>query len=479
VYDVTIHNFNLAVGGNNNEGDTMIKAGLTLHRFANEAAFGKLEEELFEMDPDGYSGRVSQPISFEECPWAVDNADNRHRNDVIDLVLNDTQSGVVAHHEITAEEQGLYILYYSVCYTKTHEDDATRNKNKKKSAVSIKSSISLDLSMYNMEGGNTSYLTAGDMPLPKMYLVFALLYSGCFYVWFRFLQQRGSSSSSSVKQIHHLMSVLCIVKAVTLFSESARYHYIRISGSAEVWTTIYYCFEFLKGTMLFTVILLLGSGWSFLKPYLNQREKKLIFAILLLQVLNNIAILVVSHHMQGEPLYNKWTSILHLVDILCCAAVLFPIVWQVATLEEQTDVANTGSENDDDHGRTTLTPATSSSEEVSSSDPTTQRAVTKLKLFRSFYITVVAYIYFTRIIIYLFASILDYHQTWLRHCVVEFGTLIFYIYTGYTFRPTDDRASYVELQQRDKDDDVQVVEEGDFVNSRVNDKKMKKMVAEI
>lgn len=234
--------------------------------------------------------------------------------------------------------------------------------------------------------------------------------------------------------------------------------------------------------MLFTVILLLGSGWSFLKPFLNQREKKLVFAILLLQVLNNIAILVVSHHMQGELLYNKWTSILHLVDILCCAAVLVPIVWQVATLEEETGVTNNGDDtsNVDDNKDATTTAAISGSpsEEISSSDPTTQRAVAKLKLFRSFYITVVAYIYFTRIIVYLFASVLDYHQTWIRHFVVEFGTLVFYVYTGYTFRPMDDRTSYVELQQRDKDDYVHV-EEGEFVAGRVNEKKGKKIVAEI
>jgi hypothetical protein len=33
---------------------------------------------------------------------------------------------------------------------------------------------------------------------------------------------------------------------------------------------------------------MIGSGWSFVKPFLSQREKKMILGVLVLQVLNNI-----------------------------------------------------------------------------------------------------------------------------------------------------------------------------------------------
>ena len=78
--------------------------------------------------------------------------------------------------------------------------------------------------------------------------------------------------------------------------------------------------------MLFTVILLIGSGWSFLKPFLNIKEKRLIYFVLLLQIIDNIAVVILANETEGERPYEDWSALLHLVDILCCCAVLIPIV---------------------------------------------------------------------------------------------------------------------------------------------------------
>jgi NADH:ubiquinone oxidoreductase subunit 3 (subunit A) len=125
---------------------------------------------------------------------------------------------------------------------------------------------------------------------------------------------------------------------------------------------------------------------------------------------------VLSHEAEGERAYQDWSAILHLVDILCCCAVLIPIVWQVNALEKSLEGAS------DENG----------------SPPSTleeRRMLSKLKLFRSFYLTVVAYIYFTRILIYLFATMLDYRHTWIRYFVAELATLLFYVVTGLRFQP--------------------------------------------
>lgn len=37
--------------------------------------------------------------------------------------------------------------------------------------------------------------------------------------------------------------------------------------------------------MRFVVVLLIGSGWTLLKPFLNDREKKIVLVVLALQVL--------------------------------------------------------------------------------------------------------------------------------------------------------------------------------------------------
>ena len=229
-----------------------------------------------------------------------------------------------------------------------------------------------------------------------------------------------------------------------------------------------------KGITLFTVILLIGSGWSFVKPFLGDREKKMILAILILQVINNIAIVVLTQETEGENAFDKWTAVLHLVDILCCCAVLIPIVWQVNQLEKNmeqnqhndedvSEGANDGPERatlydvdefDDEHiteDELEEVPINGSSSGSSPARPPDERLAAKLKLFRSFYLLVIAYIYITRIVVYLFASVLSYRHTWIRFFVVELVTLIFYCTVGMLFRPMNENP-YLHLRRRQAGD---------------------------
>ena len=448
--------------------DQNVQAGFGLMKFGTEAEFGTFEERIFEMGNaevglDGnvsepsYDGKVTRPITKSMCPL-----DGAKSANIFILPLAEADDGqpLQMRHEIKDGERGLYFLFYAVCYT----SDKEHGKN---SNVKLKSSFKLDLSMHNIDRyGRVNYLAAGDIPLPMMYLIYALIYAKISYLWYSHLKkcrsgstQTSHSPTASVYQIHYLMAILCILKTISLFSESARMHYIRINGSAVMWTTIYYTFEFIKAAMLFTVILLLGSGWSMFKPFLNGKEKKLLFFVLLLQMVNNIAEIVVLHHMTGEVLYNKWAALIHLFDVVCCGLVLIPIVWQIGTLEErvgESPQAEDVESIDNEH----MTMTKDGNESAALTPDERKRILSKLKLFRSFYIIVIAYIYFTRIIIYLFSSSLGFHQTWLRFMVLEFGTLIFYIYTGYTFRPVVEH-SYEEIEQAGLMNNDEVIRETD------------------
>ncbi|EEC51435.1 predicted protein, partial [Phaeodactylum tricornutum CCAP 1055/1] len=260
------------------------------------------------------------------------------------------------------------------------------------------------------------FLTAGEMKLPSIFFFFAISYAVCLVTWITNILaiRQGNAGhfgrngqGANVYAIHYLMAVLLLFKTLAVLCESLRYHKIRRTGHAEVWSVFYSIFGFIKGVFLFTVILLIGSGWSFVKPCLTNKEKKLVAFLLTLQVVNQIALIVLSQRTEGENAFEKWTAVLHLVDILCCCAVLVPIVWQVNALEKS--VTEDG-END-------------------------SAILAKLKLFRAFYLLVVAYIYATRILVYLFATILDYHHLWVRYFVVELVTLVFYVVVGFIFRP--------------------------------------------
>ncbi len=232
---------------------------------------------------------------------------------------------------------------------------------------------------------------------------------------------------------------------------------------------MYYLTNFLKGTFLFVLILLIGSGWSFFKPHLSSREKKILLFIIVLQIIDNLAVAILAFETENERMYNDWSTILHLVDIVSCCALLLPIVWQVNTLEETVEVANVADDSnttsDVDEENTDISMSASKGTgvpvEETPNDATTSRLQSKLHLFRSFYLVVVAYIYFTRIIVYLFESSLQYDQTWIRTFVYELGTLAFYFVVGMKFKPVDESydMDYSKVETGGQDDNNDEVDE--------------------
>ena len=156
--------------------------------------------------------------------------------------------------------------------------------------------------------------------------------------------------------------------------------------------------------MLFTVIVLIGTGWSFVKPFLSDREKKIILLVIPLQVFANVAVIVLEESGPSSKSWFTWRDVFHLVDIICCCAILFPIVWSIKHLRE-----------------------------ASNTDGKAARSLAKLQLFRTFYVMVVSYIYFTRIVVYLVKSTMTYEYVWVGDVAGELATLAFYVFTGASF----------------------------------------------
>ena len=61
-----------------------------------------------------------------------------------------------------------------------------------------------------------------------------------------------TSATPTIYPIHYLMGFLLALKFCSLFFESVRYHYLRVTGHAVFFSAIYYTFAFLKGITLFT-----------------------------------------------------------------------------------------------------------------------------------------------------------------------------------------------------------------------------------
>ncbi|CAN0892749.1 Protein CANDIDATE G-PROTEIN COUPLED RECEPTOR 7 [Linum grandiflorum] len=226
------------------------------------------------------------------------------------------------------------------------------------------------------------------------------------------------------KKIHVIMAALLLVKALKLICAAEDKIHVAKSGTPHGWDVAFYVFGFIKGTMMFTVIVLIGTGWSFLKPCLQEREKSVLMVVVPLQVLENVANVVIDETGPATKDWVAWNQIFLLMDILCCCAVFVPILWSIRSLRE-----------------------------ASKNDGKAARNLEKLSLFRQFYIVVVGYLYFTRVVAPAIGSMVDYRFEWVRVVLGELGSLVFYGFVFYNFRPTEKNDLYFGVEGDDDDRD--------------------------
>jgi len=215
------------------------------------------------------------------------------------------------------------------------------------------------------------------------------------------------------------MTIVLVLKMLSLFFEAFKYHSLKASGVPNGWSIAYFIFSFLKGMMMFSVIVLIGTGWSYLKPFLTDRDKQLMLVILVVQFMFNVAALILEDTSPGAVGWITWRDILHLLDMVCCCVILVPIMWSIRHLREAAEV-----------------------------DGKAHRNMNRLKRFRTFYLLVVSYVYFTRIIVFLLNATLPFELTWLGTVISELATLAFYGITGWLFRPQVQNP-YLEVDQDD------------------------------
>ncbi|KAK4797072.1 hypothetical protein SAY86_029398 [Trapa natans] len=268
----------------------------------------------------------------------------------------------------------------------------------------LKISMDVRSAMYNLEGksGQRDFLSAGRTVLPRVYFLFFLIYFVISGVWISVLYKKRLT----VYKIHFFMLTVVLLKGLNLLCEAEDKSYIKRTGTAHGWDVLFYMFSFLKGIMLFTLIVLIGTGWSFLKPYLQDKEKKVLMIVIPLQVVANIAQVVIDEMGPFDKEWVTWRQVFLLVDVICCCAVLFPIVWSIKNLREAARTDGKAAVN-----------------------------LMKLTLFRQYYIVVICYIYFTRVVVYALETITSYKYMWTSVVAAELATLAFYVFTGYKFRP--------------------------------------------
>ncbi|NP_001073515.1 protein GPR107 precursor [Danio rerio] len=313
----------------------------------------------------------------------------------------------------TDEQQGLYNFYFYNCYSLPMNQE---------SSVSDMLPFSIEITI--KEKNPESFLSAGEIPLPKLYICMSIFFFLIGILWVHVLR----THSADVYKIHRLMAALPFTKSLSLIFHAIDYYYISNQGSPiEAWAVVYYITHLLKGALLFITIALIGTGWAFVKHILSDKDKKVFMIVIPLQVLANVAYIIIESTEEGSSEYGLWMEILFLVDLLCCGAILFPVVWSIRHLQE-----------------------------ASATDGKAAINLAQLKLFRHYYVMIVCYIYFTRIIASLIKVIVPFQWKWLYQLMNELATLTFFFLTGHKFRPASYNP-YLLLSVEDEDmemDDV-------------------------
>ncbi|XP_039145197.1 protein CANDIDATE G-PROTEIN COUPLED RECEPTOR 7-like [Dioscorea cayenensis subsp. rotundata] len=290
--------------------------------------------------------------------------------------------------------------------------------------------MSVHTEMYNTRtDGTRDYLSVGQAPVPSLYFVFALVYIVFLAAWSHLVFFKNRLSAH---RIHFLMAGLLLTKVLNLLFAAEDQHYIRSTGSPHGWDILFYLFQFLKGVLLFTVIVLIGTGWSFLKPFLQDREKKVLMILIPLQVIANIASTVIGETGPFIRDWVTWNQVFLLIDIVCCCAILFPIIWSIRSLRE-----------------------------TSKTDGKAARNLSKLTLFRQFYIIVVGYLYFTRIVVFALKTITAYKYRWVSVAAEETASLAFYAVMFFMFRPVE-RNQYFVLDEDEEEAAQAALREEEF-----------------
>ncbi|POI34158.1 hypothetical protein CIB84_002090, partial [Bambusicola thoracicus] len=291
------------------------------------------------------------------------------------------------------DQEGLYSLYFHKCIG---NDGKTRDQQL----------FSLDIEI--TEKNPESYLSAGEIPLPKLYISMALFFFLSGTVWIHILRKRRND----VFKIHWLMAALPFTKSLSLVFHAIDYHYISSQGfPIEGWAVVYYITHLFKGALLFITIALIGTGWAFIKHILSDKDKKIFMIVIPLQVLANVAYIIIESTEEGTTEYGLWKEILFLVDLLCCGAILFPVVWN--NFWEMPFFMHCFNNSSVKFICWYL------------HSPKCSAAINlaKLKLFRHYYVMLLN----------------------------EMATLVFFVLTGYKFRPASDNP-YLQLSQDDEDD---------------------------
>ncbi|CAH8321877.1 unnamed protein product [Eruca vesicaria subsp. sativa] len=255
------------------------------------------------------------------------------------------------------------------------------------------------------------YLPAGSTLLPGLFFVCSLCYLTFFGLWVYLCYNKK-------QKIHILIAALLLMKSLSLLCNAEVKYYAKTTGTPHGWNISFHVFQVIGNVMLFMVIVLVGTGWSFVKPMLQKKEKKLLMMIIPFEVISTNALIVIGG--TGPYVHNwlLWTYVFLFVEIAFWVAMRCVIdLWMFCVRK------------------------------------ISRKAVTS-PCFGNFYSLLFVYLRLTRVGVRALKKIVGYKYQWVSNAA-EIVSLAFYaLMWYYMFRPME-RNGYFDVEKEEEEELLQ------------------------
>ncbi|KAI3502288.1 hypothetical protein L1887_30321 [Cichorium endivia] len=162
------------------------------------------------------------------------------------------------------------------------------------------------------------YKADGDTAKDFSSVILSLIYL-CFLGFWGFVCYKNQPY---VHKIHILMGILLAMGTLDLICGPADKQYATFTRNAHGWDVVIYIIKFFRHVLAYTVIVLVGAGWSFLKQRLNAMEKMVLIIVIPL----NVASKVIK---EANPFHKDlltWSMDFLFVDSICILSLVIPIL---------------------------------------------------------------------------------------------------------------------------------------------------------
>ncbi|KAK9036608.1 hypothetical protein V6N11_078602 [Hibiscus sabdariffa] len=219
------------------------------------------------------------------------------------------------------------------------------------------------------------------------------------------------------------MLLLLILNAFNLVCQAEYKSHIKQTGNAHGWDVSFYIFNIFKGIALTVLTVSIGTGWSQLKPFLQDKVNKILKIVIPLQVAASIAAVILIETLSFDSSIYVLDMVFVVVDIVCYF-----------------------------HMFEAIADSTKREREAAQTDGNAAVNLMKLRLLIQYYLVVIGYTIFLRALVLPLVTFNSYEngRPWTGVSVEELATVALYAFTGYKFKP-EAHSQYSEIDDEEKD----------------------------